>query len=428
MEAYAQALNYGIPFFVLLISIEVLYARFFARADMRSMDSISSLSSGLTNVIKDVLGLTVFIFTYDFIYVRTGFMDIKASWQAFAITFIYIDFAGYWKHRLEHTVNYFWNHHIIHHSSEEYNLHCALRQSISEIISIGVFFIFPLAILGIPTTVLAIVAPIHLFAQFWYHTMYINKMGILEHFMVTPSHHRVHHAINPIYIDKNYSQVFIIWDKLFGTFQPELKSVPPVFGVKKAVQTWNPFLINFMHLWGIMKDSWRASNIMDKFRVWYKPTGWRPADVADRYPIDIIGDVYKQEKYDTNASLLLTVWSWFQLIFTVSLMMYLFNSLMRIGSPDIFIFGAFLLVSIFSYTALMDKKTYARPVQIARCVYGLGVISIYNDFFFMNEVWSFGSILMMVYFAASIIITSYFILVEFRKEGQLDIGYQISDI
>jgi len=422
MEAYVQALNYGIPFFVILISVETLYARFVAGVEIRSMDAISSLSSGLTNIIKDVLGLTVFILTYAFIYERTGFLDIKASWPAYVLTFIFMDFGGYWKHRLEHSVNYFWNHHIIHHSSEEYNLPCALRQSISEIVSFGIFFIFPLAILGVPTEVLAVVAPVHLFAQFWYHTKFIKRMGFLEYFMVTPSHHRVHHAINPIYIDKNYSQIFIIWDKLFGTFQPELDEEPAVYGVKKAVRTWNPFLINFMHLWQIVKDSWRTSDFMDKLRVWVMPTGWRPKDVAEKYPVEFIEDVHSQLKYDTNPSLLLIVWSWIQILATLGIMLYLFNNLARIGQPDIYILGTFVLVSIFSYTALMDKRAYALPVEVLRSIYGLAVIFIYNDFFSMNAVLPFASIMMMIYFAVSIGLSSYFILIEFRKEGQLKLS------
>ena len=416
MEAYAQALNYGIPFFTVLITIEAIYARYFAKATIRNMDTIASLSSGLTNIIKDVLGLTIFIVTYDLIYQRTAFVEIKAGWRTFVIAFLYKDFAGYWKHRLEHRVNYFWNHHIIHHSSEEYNLPCALRQSISEIVSIGVFFIFPLAILGVPTEVIAVVAPIHLFAQFWYHTKFINKMGFLEYFMVTPSHHRVHHAINAQYLDKNYSQIFIFWDKLFGTFQPELKAVPPVYGVKRAVKTWNPFLINFQHLWLILQDSWRAGNIADKFRVWFMPTGWRPADVAEKFPLEIIDDVYTQEKYETKASLGLTIWSWFQLLSTLGLMIYLFNNLARIGTPDIFVLGVFLLLTIFNYSAVMDRKMYALPLELGRVAYGFSVIFRYDDFFFMNELFAFASTMMMVYFAISLVSVLYFTLGEFRAD------------
>ncbi|MGG7215415.1 sterol desaturase family protein, partial [Clostridium nigeriense] len=133
-------------------------------------------------------------------------------------------------------------------SSEDFNLACALRQSISTIVKVFTIFLLPAALLGVPTNVIAIVAPLHLFAQFWYHTQHIDKMGWLEKIIVTPSHHRVHHALNPEYLDKNYGQIFIFWDKWFGTYQEELPTVKPVYGITRPVQTWNPIKINFMHM------------------------------------------------------------------------------------------------------------------------------------------------------------------------------------
>jgi alkylglycerol monooxygenase len=182
-------------------------------------------------------------------------------------------------HRIAHQVNFFWNKHAIHHSSEDFNLACALRQSVSSFVNLFTFFLLPAAMLGVPTEVIGIVAPLHLFAQFWYHTQHISKMGILEKIIVTPSHHRVHHAINPEYMDKNISQIFIFWDKLFGTFQEELPDVPPVYGITRPAQTWNPITINFQHLWLLIQDAWRARSWWDKLRIWFMPTGWRPADV-----------------------------------------------------------------------------------------------------------------------------------------------------
>ena len=176
------------------------------------------------------------------------------------------------------------------------NLSCALRQSISNFINFFTFLLIPAAILGVPKEVIAIVAPLHLFLQYWYHTQLIGKMGFLEHILVTPSHHRVHHAINKEYMDKNLSQIFIFWDKLFGTFQQELDHVKPVFGVTRPVKTWNPVKINFIHLWLLIKDAWRTKSIKDKFRIWFMPTGWRPEDVKEKYPVDYIADPYNQKK------------------------------------------------------------------------------------------------------------------------------------
>jgi sterol desaturase/sphingolipid hydroxylase (fatty acid hydroxylase superfamily) len=286
MEAYAQALNFAIPTFMLLILVEQLVARKMGLVVNRGADMIASLSSGLTNTVKDVLGLSIAIISYTWLVKHVALYSIESTWLLYVVAFVAKDFAGYWIHRLEHEYNLLWNRHVVHHSSEEFNLACALRQSISAFISFFGLFMLPAALLGVPAQVIGVVAPLHLFAQFWYHTRTIGRMGWLEHVIVTPSHHCVHHAINPIYIDKNYSQVFIIWDKLFGTFQAELENEPPVYGIKKPAHTWNPIIINFQHLALLLRDAWHAQSWWDKLRIWVMPTGWRPADVIQRYPIE----------------------------------------------------------------------------------------------------------------------------------------------
>ena len=191
MEQYAQILNYAIPFFLVLIAIEYGASCFMQVKVNRLFDTISSLSSGLTNVIKDVLGLVIVIVSYTWFYDHVAVFQIESTISLYILAFIGIDFAGYWVHRWSHEINVFWNRHIIHHSSEEYNLSCALRQSVSEIFALFTFTYLPMAILGIPVKIIAVVGPIQLFAQFWYHTRLIGKMGWLEHILVTPSHHRV---------------------------------------------------------------------------------------------------------------------------------------------------------------------------------------------------------------------------------------------
>ena len=145
----------------------------------------------------------------------------------------------------------------------------------------------PAALLGISPTIFAVLGPIHLFMQFWYHTRLINKMGWLEKFLVTPSHHRVHHAINAKYMDKNYGQILIVWDKLFGTFQAELEDEKPVFGIIRPANTWNPIIINYKHTWQLLKDAYFAKAWKDKIRIWFMPTGWRPKDVENLHPITL---------------------------------------------------------------------------------------------------------------------------------------------
>ncbi len=260
MEAYGKILLIAMPVFLALVLLEKWYGMLRGRDTYRNMDMISSLSSGITNVVKDVLGLSVTILAYSWLVAHVAIFHIESTFWVYLIAFVALDFSGYWTHRMAHQINFFWNKHAIHHSSEDFNLACALRQSVSTFVNLFTIFLLPAALFGVPAQVIAVVAPLHLFAQFWYHTQHIGKMGFLEKIIVTPSHHRVHHAINREYIDRNHGQIFIFWDKMFGTFQEELPESPPVYGVTRPANTWNPIKINFQHLWLMIKDAWRADN------------------------------------------------------------------------------------------------------------------------------------------------------------------------
>jgi len=273
----------------------------------------------------------------------------------------------------------------------------------------------------VPGQVIAIVAPLHLFAQFWYHTQHIDKMGFLEKIIVTPSHHRVHHAINPEYLDKNYSQIFIIWDKLFGTFQEELREKPPVYGITRPVQTWNPIKINFQHLWLLIKDAWRAQSIKDKLRIWLMPTGWRPADVAEKYPVQKINDVYHFEKYDTKASTSLHVWAWVQLTMVLLFISYLFGTIAQINALDssyIFWYGGFVFVMIYALTDLMDRNKTAMLFEGIKCLLGLYFIYTQKDWFGITTYAAWMPSVIATYLLVSLVITGWFVM-KHAKEDKL---------
>ncbi|MBK7148142.1 MAG: sterol desaturase family protein [Bacteroidetes bacterium] len=190
MNDYGNMLLIAMPIFLLLILVEMFWGRIKHGEQQPVIDTISSLSSGMTNILKSTLGISIVIISYPWMVEHLQVIQLeKGSIWPYVITFVFMDFTGYWMHRLQHRVNFFWNHHIIHHSSEEFNLPCALRQQIAVMTNIYTLVMLPLALLGIPGEVLALVGPIHLFSQFWYHTRYIGNLGILEYILVTPSHH-----------------------------------------------------------------------------------------------------------------------------------------------------------------------------------------------------------------------------------------------
>lgn len=416
METYTTALLYAIPFFLGLVLFEIAYGYFIKKQTHNVMDTVSSLSSGLTNIIKDSLGLVLVLVSYPLLLDYLSVFNIETSWLVYVIAFIAIDFASYWNHRLSHKINFFWNQHVIHHSSEEFNLACALRQSISNLIGYYAILLIPAAILGVPNEVIAILAPIHLFAQFWYHTKHIGKLGFLEYIIVTPSQHRVHHAINDVYIDKNLAAIFCVWDRCFGTFQEELDEVPPVYGVLKPANTWNPIIINFQHIWRLIIDAWRTKSWLDKLRIWFMPTGWRPNDVAAQFPIRIIEDPYSMKKYKTKPSKLLSLWAIYQLLATTILMLFLFYNFKNIEGNDALAYGFFLFISIYGYTSLMDKKSNALYIELCRSGIGLYAIFSYGDWFGLNSFISYGSIVVVIYLISTAFGALYFSLLTSRKK------------
>ena len=381
MDTYANTLLIAIPIFFISVLLEALYGNWIKDQKHNFMDTISSLSSGITNLSWDVLGIAFFLFTYENVYQYIMIFNIELDSLTtlnkvllYIVAFICIDFASYCHHYLKHSVNLFWNQHIIHHSSEEFNLACALRQSVTNNFGVNALFLIPAALCGVPPEVVQIILPLHLFAQFWYHTRHIGKLGFLEYIIVTPSQHRVHHAINPEYIDKNLGAIFCFWDRAFGTFQEELDEVPCIFGTLKPVRTWNPVLINFIHLWGLTQDAWNTRKWNDKLKLWFMPTGWRPSDVSLKFPKQIVTDVYNQKKYSPQYTFKHKLMTVFQFM-CINIMSFLF--LYNFSDIDLFsqIAYVFLIFStIFGFTSMMDGYKWGFVFEISRSIIGLIII------------------------------------------------------
>jgi sterol desaturase/sphingolipid hydroxylase (fatty acid hydroxylase superfamily) len=414
MSAYITSLLFAIPIFIILIGLESFVAYRRGIQVNHAADMISSLSSGLTNATRDGIQFGVVLISYTWLVNHITIYKVENLWLAVVIAFVVEDFAGYWIHRMSHRVNILWNRHVIHHSSEEYNLSCALRQSISDNIKIFSILLIPAAVMGIPPALFAIISPVHLFLQFWYHTRLIDKMGMLENILVTPSHHRVHHAINPEYLDKNYSQIFIIWDKLFGTFHPEEKSNPPVYGILRPAKTWNPILINFKHLWQLTKDAYHANSYWDKVRIWFMPTGWRPLDVAENFPVRTIENPSSLKKYATENSKFLLGWSYFQLFMTSALMFLIFFNMPILSKSMILLLGGLLAVHVMAYTLLLDGKKMAIALEGLKFVFGMVLFITLNER--IGFVSSFSLNLILSYLFTSLGMTIYFFWTKIKSQ------------
>ena len=288
----------------------------------RLNDSASSLFLGVLSQARRFVTLGVGGYAYYLVteYFSLPLMD-AGSWFTWVLAMVLYDFCYYWLHRMGHERTILWAAHVAHHQSEDYNLTTALRQTSTGFL-LGWIFYIPMYALGIPAEVVVTVGSINLLYQFWVHTEHVPKLGWYEWIFVTPSNHRVHHGQNDRYMDRNYGGLFILWDRLFGTFQEEQEDEPVVFGIRGPLNSWNPVKA-LTHIYvDMVQDSWRTARWRDKLKVWVSRTGWRPADVSVLYP-RLKTDLDHFERYDPQVPRLVSIYGFFQLLSVVLLLNYL---------------------------------------------------------------------------------------------------------
>ena len=281
---YGRAVALAVPVFLSAIALEFVIDRIRRTGYYHLADAINSLSCGIVSTGMRVFFGFLGLFVYEWLLQHAAPVRLSAgAWLTWAFALVAYDFCYYWQHRLGHTVGLFWATHSVHHQSEEFNLTTALRQPGTGAFTNWIFYV-PMALCGIPLSVFLLTGVIQLFYQFWPHTRLIGRLGFLDRWIQTPSNHRVHHAQNDIYLDKNYVGVFLLWDRLFGTFQEERDEEPCIYGVRGQLKSWNPVWANAHYWWLMARDCWHAQSWPDKLRVWIAPPGWRPPDVAARFP------------------------------------------------------------------------------------------------------------------------------------------------
>lgn len=281
---HEKVITLATPIFFLLIFIELIVGLVRRRNTYRVTDTINSISLGVMSQIAGVFMRFVRIGIYAWLLQHVALFTLPTNsvWVWVAGLLLY-DLCYYWLHRMGHEVNILWAAHVVHHQSEDYNLATALRQTSSGAL-LGWIFYVPMAVLGFPLEVFAAVALIDLLYQFWVHTQQIGKLGWFDRVFVSPSNHRVHHAVNDVYLDKNYGGILILWDRLFGTFIDERDAEPVVYGTRSPLRSWNPIWANLEVYRAISRDAWRAERWLDKLTIWVARPGWRPADVAAKWP------------------------------------------------------------------------------------------------------------------------------------------------
>jgi len=293
-----QIIVLATPVFLALIALEIAWGVRRGRNTYRFADAVSSIGLGMLSQFSAVFTRLLRVGIYTAVYSQWALVQADAFWlhpAGWLLALVFYDFCYYWLHRAGHEVALFWAAHVVHHQSEDYNLSTALRQTSSGALFGWVFYL-PMALAGVPPLVFGVVALVDLLYQFWVHTEHVGKLGWFDRWFCSPSNHRVHHAINDACLDRNYGGILVIWDRLFGSFHEETE--PCVYGTRKPLQSWDPLWANVEVYAQLLRDSLATRSWRDKVRVWFKPPGWRPADVAQRWPITTV-DATRGRKFDT---------------------------------------------------------------------------------------------------------------------------------
>lgn len=309
---------YAVPFFIVAMIVELWYGIARKNNTYRLNDTVGSLMLGTLSQVRRFVALGVAALVYEMVVQHFSLWQLDAGhWGTWVFALVFYDFCYYWLHRLGHERTLLWAAHVAHHQSEDYNLSTALRQTSTGFLFSWIFYI-PLFICGVPAEIVVSVGSINLIYQFWVHTRHVPKLGWYEWVFVTPSNHRVHHAQNDAYIDRNYGGIFILWDRLFGTFQEELDGEPCVYGIRGPIKSFSA-LTALTHIYTYMaKDIWHTKRFSDKFRVLVGRTGWRPEDVTVQYPLPK-HDLARFERFDPKVPRLVSVYAFLQLMAVVAL-------------------------------------------------------------------------------------------------------------
>lgn len=381
---------FSIPIFFLLMGLELAYAAWSGRRLFRMNDAIADLSCGILSQISGIFSkfLTVGIYIWvEKHWAIQRWLPGVGHWPSgspftawdgfpwFAVkvpeflswltVFILVDFAFYWSHRYAHEINVLWAGHVVHHSSEEYNLAVALRQSSLHGLMSWVFYV-PLALLGIPWTMYVATFALNLLYQFWIHTRAVGKMSRLTEWILnTPSHHRVHHGANPKYLDTNYGGVFIVFDRLFGTFQEEEEE--PVYGLTTPLASWNPLWANLHVFWDIAKNVRRATSWRDRFYYVFGPPGWRPESEGGRMePPEVPPQAI--EKYDPEIPASLAWYGFAQFVVVLVASALLLRAADSLPLHHTAALGFYITVSLAGIAGVFEAARWAGPIETWRLV------------------------------------------------------------
>lgn len=375
-----KVITLATPVFFLLIALELFWGWRRGRNTYRLNDAISSIGLGILSQVGGVFTRVFRIGIYALIFdsVALWHWDMQA-WWALPAALLFYDFCYYWHHRWMHRVAALWAAHVVHHSSEDYNLSTALRQTGTGAL-LGWIPYVPMAIAGVPPLLVGMVALIDLLYQFWVHTEQIGRLGWFDRVFVSPSNHRVHHGVNDPYLDKNYGGILVVWDRLFGTFEEERADEPVVYGTRKPLRSFNPLWANFEVYADLARDSWRTRRWIDKLKVWLMPPGWQPPDLAARFPRTAFS-MASVRRYDPPIGPRQAAYALVQFGLQLGFAVHFLDAQKSATTGPLLAYLAYILVSLTGIGLVLEGRREALVLESLRHVFAAGLLMFTGQWF-----------------------------------------------
>jgi alkylglycerol monooxygenase len=349
----------AIPAFLVAIGLELAVARARRRQVYRLADALADLGCGVGQQVAGLFLAASLLAAYEWLFRRAAVVRFSAgSGWPWLVAFLWVDVAYYWWHRLSHRVSLLWAVHAVHHQSEDFNLAVALRQAVLSPVTSFPFYL-PMALLGVPTLAYATVNALSTLYQFWIHTELVGKLGPAELVLNTPSSHRVHHAVNPRYLDRNYAAVLIVWDRLFGTYVPEEER--PIYGVTKPIASFNAAWAQAQPFSELARKA-LALHGLDRLRALWRPPDWNPGAA----PPPSLEELRARPKFDREVPRGVRLYAFVQFAPLVAATFFLL--LWAEAAEPRALAAAALLVfwTLVTVGGLLDDRRWAAPAEVAR--------------------------------------------------------------
>lgn len=373
----------SIPIFFILIGMEVAYGYYKDKKIYRLSDAITNMSCGIVEQLTGVFAKVFTVAAYYFVYTHFAIFEFETTWYWILLCFLGVDLCYYWAHRMSHEVNLFWLGHVVHHQSEDYNLSVALRQSVFQKM-FTFYFYFPLAIIGFKTEWFLLIGAFNLLYQFWIHTEVIDKMPRwFSYVFNTPSHHRVHHGVNPKYIDRNHAGSLMIWDRLFGTFQEEEER--PIYGITTPVNTWNPVMANIQPFVVLFRELRTLPGFWNKLKFTFGKPGWYPKEMGGfQTPKEVDRAAYRKFEIAVSPTLNFYLFGQYFVILGITAL-FLFTLSGYEVSLQLLI-AALIIYSVSAVGMLFENKMQAIKLEFIRFFLTIA-LALYMYFIQLAPLW-----------------------------------------